>query len=471
MIGDVTLVGLDIGTTTSSAVVASSQLTRNAVTGRSELTSIHEIYRSETVLTPLHGDLLDETALAGYLDEWLAAGRVDPQQVFGGGALVTGLAAQRANAPAVVRTVRRRLENALIATANDPNLESWLAFMGSCAALSRSHPEIPIVNLDIGGGTTNLALGMAGSVLRTGCLRIGARHIQVNPGSYRIRSISRYAQELLAALRIDKGPGDCLVDAEVDAVIQYYISLLTSTVNGHPDLSGSPLTSLHEVSRFSMPRDMGNVAITVSGGVGALIYAHLNGAPWPSRTHYGDLGIDLAKRLLTIPWAKSLRTFAPKSAGRATVYGLLRHNTEVSGKTLFLPNPDCLPLSDVPILGVITGHSTTDDITNLASLAKQSHVGGCLRIDLSASDGDSVRAVAKRFSKVLDSIDYSCQRPLILLVNENVGKVLGNYITGWGTQPLNLVVIDEVTSRNAEYVQIGKIREQVVPVSFYGLHD
>jgi molecular chaperone DnaK (HSP70) len=34
---DMKLVGLDFGTTTSSAIVASAQLTRNSVTGRSEL--------------------------------------------------------------------------------------------------------------------------------------------------------------------------------------------------------------------------------------------------------------------------------------------------------------------------------------------------------------------------------------------------------------------------------------------------
>ena len=37
----VTLVGLDFGTTTSSAVVATAALLRNAVTGRTELSQVH----------------------------------------------------------------------------------------------------------------------------------------------------------------------------------------------------------------------------------------------------------------------------------------------------------------------------------------------------------------------------------------------------------------------------------------------
>ena len=54
--------------------------------------------------------------------------------------------------------------------------------MGNCHALSKSHPTTPILNLDIGGGTTNLALGLDGQVLATGCLFVGARHFEFVPG-------------------------------------------------------------------------------------------------------------------------------------------------------------------------------------------------------------------------------------------------------------------------------------------------
>ncbi len=45
-----------------------------------------------------------------------------------------GLTAQRGNADALVALIRKRLGDTLIATANDPCLESWLAFMGSLRA-------------------------------------------------------------------------------------------------------------------------------------------------------------------------------------------------------------------------------------------------------------------------------------------------------------------------------------------------
>src|SRR5438067_4138525 len=191
------LVGLDFGTTTSSVVVASARLTRAAGTGRVELDQVRECYRSPMVFTPLdENDRLDMPQVEAHLDVWLAAGDVRSVEVFGGGALLTGLTAQKDNAAALVGLIRRRLGDALVATADDPCLESWLAFMGSCAGLSRAHPEQAILNLDIGGGTTNLALGCAGEILRTGCLFVGARHIQVVPGGYRLVKLSRYARAL-----------------------------------------------------------------------------------------------------------------------------------------------------------------------------------------------------------------------------------------------------------------------------------
>ena len=200
----VKLVGLDFGTTTSSAVIAAARLQRTA-TGRMELDFREEIFRSDMVFTPLLADdRLDIAQVERLLDGWLAAGQVQGGELFGGGALLTGLTAQKDNASALVSLIRRRLGDALVATADDPRLESWLAFMGSCAGLSRQHPEKAILNLDIGGGTTNIALGQAGQVLRTGCLFLGARHVQVVPGTYQIVNLSRYARDLLQHLGIAK---------------------------------------------------------------------------------------------------------------------------------------------------------------------------------------------------------------------------------------------------------------------------
>ena len=83
--------------------------------------------------------------------------------------MITGLAARSDNAAALTRVISERIGDSLIAAADDPRLESWLAFMGNCATLSRARGQTAVINLDIGGGTTNPALGLNGAVSLCGC--------------------------------------------------------------------------------------------------------------------------------------------------------------------------------------------------------------------------------------------------------------------------------------------------------------
>ena len=81
----VQLMGLDFGTTTSSAVVALASLHRSAA-GRMELSVSEEVFRSELVFTPLMSDdRVDLDQIEHLLDTWLAAGQVEPGRLFGGG--------------------------------------------------------------------------------------------------------------------------------------------------------------------------------------------------------------------------------------------------------------------------------------------------------------------------------------------------------------------------------------------------
>jgi ethanolamine utilization protein EutA len=169
-------------------------------------------------------------------------------------------------------------------------------------------------------------------------------------------------------------------------------------------------------------------------------------------------------------WAGHLARYRPDSAGRATVYGLLRHGTEVSGSTLFLPRPELLPLADLPILGGLSDTSGDAQVRELLELVRRSARGGCLQVRLGGEGAAVVRELGQRLARVLQELAFPADHPLVLLVRENVGKVLGQYVTGWGARPLNLVVLDEISLRDAQYTHLGTPRGQVVPVSFYGLN-
>src|SRR5688572_21477353 len=94
----VNLIGLDFGTTTSSAVVAEAQLLQNSVTGKKELGHVRERFRSEMIFTPWQGQTLDVAAIERHIVDWLNAGGAGRDELFGGGAMLTGLTAQADNA-------------------------------------------------------------------------------------------------------------------------------------------------------------------------------------------------------------------------------------------------------------------------------------------------------------------------------------------------------------------------------------
>ncbi|AUX48749.1 reactivating factor for ethanolamine ammonia lyase [Sorangium cellulosum] len=464
----VTLIGVDFGSTTASAVVASAALTRAAGTGRVEIGALEERYRSEMALTPFAGDAVDLDAAAALLDRWLAEAGVEPGSLFGGGAIITGLAARRRNADALAQRIRARLGEALLAVAEDPCLESWVAFMGSAAPLSRARPGEPLVNLDIGGGTTNLALGLAGEVQRTGCLLVGARHVALDPRSRRIQALSPEAQAAFDHLGLRRGPGDPLSQAEAEAVAAFHVTLLEAALEGRADAFAAPAAARHVLVPFVLPEGAAAPTLTFSGGVGELIYAGLAGRPLPEPAHHGDLGVDLARAILASA-RLTARVATPASMGRATAYGLLRHATQLSGATLFLPRPARLPLRDLPILARLSPASADADLDRAADLFRRSPRGACLEIVLDDLSAPALRHLGGRLAGALRRAGPIPDHPLVLLTARNAGKALGGYVTGWGALPLDLLVIDEVEARGARFVQIGQLCDQVLPVSFYGM--
>ena len=472
------LVGFDFGSTTSSAMLAEAKVLRNCVTGRMELGELATVYRGEPVFTPFVGEDLDEACLADQLDAWLAASGAKAEEIHSGGAIVTGLAARAANAAVVGRLVRDRLGEALVATADDPGLESWLAFMGNCLALARAEPRATLLNFDIGGGTTNLAWGRGGEVQQIGCYYLGARHVQLAPETYCITQLSSFAERLLPELDISGEVGHELSPGELNRLLDFYLDMFEALVGGPARILESELAKFHEQIPFTPPDDASPV-ITFSGGVGELVYRCAAGQPLHPTTDYGDLGIDLAERIVASPrLSRSLRTHVPENLGRATVYGLTIHNTELSGTTLYLPRPEILPLCDLPVVGRLAWSSEPAEAAVFAEqlrgallLACRSSSGACLSLECASQRQQAVAELGRLISQACQEVRYPAERPLVLLVSSNIGQTLGQYATGWGQAALNLIVLDEVPDRRAHFVTLGRPSNNLVPLSFYGMHN
>ncbi len=464
------LLGLDFGSTTSSALVASAQISRSA-TGRMQFSEINIVFRPEPAFTPFSNGMIDLASVSKLIHSWLAQSKISIHQLFSGGSIITGLAAQTDNASGLQILIKEIVGDSVIATADDPCLESWLAFMGCSASLSRFYANEMILNLDIGGGTTNAALGLNGDVQATGCYFIGARHFQFVPSSYQLVALSSYGVALLSDLKIQKQIGDTLNEDEYTNIVNYYINALEAIAQNQADFFQSKVAKMHQQVALNSHIHT-KPKITFSGGVGELLYQFISGVELPSTTYFGDLGIDLAHAISKSPvLSADLRTYVPENKGRATVYGLTLHNTEISGHTLFLPKPDVLPLSNLPIVAKLSLNIPKEQWQSAFKLAASRKQGACIQIiNLTSPNLADMRNLANTIQAHFLSSLYPENQPLVILVEANIGKALGQYCSKWGEIMQNLIVIDEVPLRHAQFLHIGRLHQQMLPVSFFGMH-
>jgi ethanolamine utilization protein EutA len=469
----VILLGLDFGSTTSSALLASAQIGASA-TGRLALNDIKIERLCEPVLTPFAGHTIDVEKITLLINNWLKQSGVKVSEIFSGGSMITGLAAQAVNVQALTEIITDLVGESVIATADDPCLESWLAFMGSCGALSRYHADAPMINFDIGGGTTNIALGnvalgVNGDVLQTGCYFIGARHFQFVPGGYKLSAMSSYGAALLADLNIIKTIGETLNKDEIAKIMAFYVRALEAICLGNTDFFNAKIAQKHcQVAIKIMPKT--NMNITFSGGVGELIYKISAGETLPTTTFFGDFGIDLAHAISrSAILSANLNTHIPEHKGRATVMGLTLHSTESSGSSIYLPSPNILPLRNLPIVAKLPANASAEQWHSAFVLASNCKQGACIQVTI-GNNLEQIRALAAHIKHALGANIHAASRPLVIMAESNIGKALGNYICDWGQLDYNLMVIDEVAPRNAQFVNIGRLHQGMVPISFYGLN-
>lgn len=479
----VTMIGLDFGSTTSSAMMATAGVGMSSTTGRMEFGIPRVVYRSEPVFTPFIHGKIDSAGLDSHIDRWIAESGVHREDLFAGGVIITGLAAKRANAAELARIIGRRIGEAVVATADDPCLESWLAFMGSCSVLSRFHADTPFINIDIGGGTTNPALGINGTVLHTGCHFVGARHFQFKPGTYQLTGISDFGRALLDDLGIEKAPGMEMASRDIDAILDFYIAALAAIARGDTGFFKAPIGRLHQQVPFTFDAIEAEPVLVFSGGVGELLYAAGLGRELPGTTHYGDLGIDLARRIAQTPLlAGHITDFVPENRGRATVYGLTLHSTEISGSTIFLSDRDILPCRDLPIVARLLLHADAEQVRQALLLVAAGSGGGCIQIvpgeppPDTQPEGTAIPILeslgtVKTFSLNLKAACAGVKptKPVVVLAPHNYGQALGNYASNWRQEPFDLIVIDEIPDRQAHFVNIGRLHGNIVPASFYGV--
>ncbi|MCS6068139.1 ethanolamine ammonia-lyase reactivating factor EutA [Klebsiella variicola subsp. variicola] len=151
-------------------------------------------WQSPVFFTPVdkQGELKEAELEALILAQYRAAG-IAPQAVDSGAIIITGESAKTRNARPAVMALSQSLGDFVVASAG-PHLESVIAGHGAGAQTLSRQRMCRVLNIDIGGGTSNYALFDAGNLSATACLNVGGRLLETDAqGACGPRALARTA--------------------------------------------------------------------------------------------------------------------------------------------------------------------------------------------------------------------------------------------------------------------------------------
>ncbi|SIS19139.1 ethanolamine ammonia-lyase reactivating factor EutA [Natronorubrum thiooxidans] len=462
-------IGIDIGTTTTQVIITDLELSLPTYDGAGavEVVDRRIRYRSPIRETPFDGDRsIDTEAVEAFIDADVQNAGLATKEIDTGAVIATGEAARRTNAEALINRLAERTGEFVVATAG-ASLEAVLAGYGSGAGARSKTDGSTIVTVDIGGGTTNIAVFEDGEPLQTRCLDVGGRLVQFNADG-----TANAVTEPVSHCQLPDGPTIEIGTKRPEAVWRGLARRLADHV--FDAIEGPPFD---EVTRALSVTDLPDTAVDVdevvfTGGVGRLVSDPDIDDCDPLK--YGDLGVRLAAAIRTHERFDALPVRSSSEDIRATVIGAGTRTTTFTGRTI-APATELLPARNLPVLaldGIATADSIDDIRARTAAAIRTAQarrdVSGAFALHISNVGPltyDRLRLVARGIT-----VAYECRadesRPLILLTEQNCAKVLGQLLESM-IDDRSVMVLDELAVSEDEYVDFDTpiMEHTAVPVT------
>lgn len=462
-------VGIDIGSSSTQVVFSQVHLKRQGevLSSRYVVVERRLLYQSPIFFTPYAESTdIDARALGSLIDQAYREAEVTPHDVDIGVVLLTGEALRRQNAEGIAHVIAHKGGEFLSASAGH-HMESNLAAHGSGAVELSGEESSCVLNVDIGGGTTKLALIRDGILIQTAALHVGGR-LLVWTERGQISRIEPRAAEVLSDLGHEVGLGDAVSDKMITALGEQMASIIFDIVTGKKRSDARWLTDPLEI-----PSDVGTVIF--SGGVSEYVAdAGISG--------HNDIGQSIGNQLRKVlNENKSNIRFEAASGGiRATALGASEFNIQVSGNTGYLSDPGLLlPRKNMPVIrltvdaGNLTAHglqrrliqSITDfDLTGYDEFALAFECLGEFDYELLKRFCDSVVGY-------IESDTEHCDSSLYLLFDRDLAQSVGRILTTEHQVTRPLLVLDGLRFKEFEFVDLGRIRlpSRTVPVTVKSL--
>jgi len=464
---ELTTVGVDVGSSTSHLLFAKLHLQRLTESLSSRFVVVHRevLHRSPILLTPYRADgLIDAQALELFVHAAYGEANLTPDDIDTGAVILTGAALERANARAVADLFAGSGGKFVCASAGH-NLEGILAAHGSGAvALSHQH-HTTLLHVDVGGGTTKLALLRDGEILCTAALHVGGRLIAFDADN-RVNRIEPSATSLALHLGIPLELGSEVSSADRKRLADALVTILLDVIADRAPSALGQTFLLTDPLEWDGQRPTG---LTFSGGVAEYIYGR-------ETASFGDLGPDLAESLRCA--AQQGRLPAPPvplaEGIRATVLGASQFSVQLSGNTVHISDAAILPLRNLPVVYARLGTPNP----NAADIARAVQ-NGFRRLDLIEGEHPAAIALPWRgephyvnLRALADGIAHAMQRslaagfPLVIALDGDIGASLGGILDEEFHVTAPLICIDGLQLVELDYVDVGELIQpaNVVPV-------
>ena len=301
-------------------------------------------------------------------------------------------------------------------------------------------------------------------MLHTAAVAVGGRLVAFGPDGELVR-IEGPARQLAEAAGVELTFDQPLAPEARGRLVRTMVDVLVSLVREQPsDLARTLLVTA------AMPRDVTPEAISFSGGVAEYIYGR-------EETDYGDLAPALAAeiRAALADGRIALPLLEPAQRIRATVIGASQFSVQLSGNTIFISDPAHLPLHNLPVL-----FPPLDPAAPL----RAADVAGAIRWALKRfdlHDGHEALALAFRWDGdplytrlralaegIVQGLPHTIEhrRPLVLLLDGDVGKTLGHVLKDDLRVASDVISIDGMQLKEFDYIDVGALLEpqNVVPV-------
>ena len=460
-------VGIDIGSTTSHLIFSRLVLRRQsaALSSRFEVAGRRVDYASPIMLTPFRGGTtIDTERLFAFFERAYAESGTRPEEVDTGAVITTGDAARKDNAEAIVRLFSERAGHFVCASAG-PVLEARMAAYGSGAIMRSLHGETApsVLNIDVGGGTSKLAVVRGGRIEAVAAINVGARLITLDEDGVitkRERAASICARHLGLDLRCGRRADEATLDRLAAALADALLSLA----------SGRALSPLASELMITAPfADRGPIDVVFfSGGVSEYFYRE-------SRSNYGDLGARLADALRERSAAALPGTTIELSMERirATVIGASQFTVQLSGNTIYIANPDLLPLRNLRVVAVdldpvaIRAGAIREAIAERFARAGVEEGAETVALALHWPHGPAYAHLAALCEGVAGALSRSVEKgfPIVVVLDADVSRLVGEILSRTLDRYRDILCIDGVQLQDFDYIDLSREHEHTRTVS------